>query len=81
MSGLATTWVSGKKTTMGKIDDIKKSLEGLSPEEQREMAAWFAELRERLFDEQIERDILAGKLDSLGEEALADLRAGRTTPL
>jgi hypothetical protein len=66
---------------MGKVDDIKKSLEELSPQEQREMADWFVELRERLFDEQIEKDILAGKLDALAEEALADLKAGRTTPL
>jgi hypothetical protein len=66
---------------MGKIEELKKSLEELSLDEQRELADWFIELRERLFDEQIERDILAGKLDALAEEALADLRAGRTTPL
>jgi hypothetical protein len=62
---------------MGKIDDIKTSLEQLSVAEQREMMEWFAELRERLFDEAIERDAKAGKLDWLME----DHRAGRTTPL
>jgi hypothetical protein len=66
---------------MGKLETIKKSLEELSLSEQQEMLEWFIELKERLFDEQIERDILAGKLDTLAEEALAELRAGRTTPL
>jgi hypothetical protein len=78
---LAIISVSDNLACMGKLEDIKKSLEALSPQEQREMADWFVALRERLFDEQIERDSLAGKLDALGEEALADLRAGRTTPL
>ncbi len=50
---------------MGKIEDIKKSLEALSLEEQRDMMEWFVELRERLFDEAIERDAKAGRLDFL----------------
>jgi hypothetical protein len=66
---------------MGKIDDIKTSLEQLSVAEQREMMEWFAELRERMFDEAIERDAKAGKLDWLMEEAMEEHRAGRTTPL
>jgi hypothetical protein len=67
--------------TMGKLDTIKKSLEELSLSEQQEMLAWFIELKERLFDEQIERDAKAGKLDFLMDEALEEHRAGRTTPL
>jgi hypothetical protein len=66
---------------MGKIDDIKKSLEELSLREQRDMAEWFAELRERLFDEAIERDAKAGKLDFLMKEAIEEDDAGLTRPL
>jgi hypothetical protein len=78
---VAASEISDILKRMGKIEDIKKSLEELSPEEQRELADWFIELRERLFDEQIERDAKAGKLDFLMEEALEEHRAGRTTPL
>jgi predicted nucleic acid-binding Zn-ribbon protein len=68
-------------TTMGKIDDIKNSLEALSVAEQQELMDWFVELRERLFDEAIERDAKAGKLDALVRKAIQDDEAGRTRPL
>jgi len=34
-----------------------------------------------LFDERIERDAEAGRLDALAEQALADFRAGRAREL
>jgi len=74
-------WFSARMLNMGKIDDLKKSLEELSVSEQQEMAEWFAELRERLFDDAIERDAKAGKLDFLMNEAIGEHKAGRTTPL
>lgn len=38
------------------------------------------DIAEKAFDGQIERDIKAGKLDWLGDEALEARRAGKTTP-
>lgn len=38
------------------------------------------EIAEQAFDDQIERDVMAGKLDRLGEEALEAHLAGKTTP-
>ncbi len=70
-----------KSTRMSKIEDIKKSLEALSLEEQRDMMDWFIELRERLFDEAIERDAKAGRLDFLVKEAIEEDKAGLTRPL
>ncbi|MCO5162926.1 MAG: hypothetical protein M9939_17460 [Mesorhizobium sp.] len=66
---------------MTKLQQIEKSVEALSDEEMKAFAAWFEELRWQRWDRQIEEDSEAGKLDKLAEEALADFRAGRTTPL
>mgnify|MGYP001180954553 CR=1 FL=1 len=66
---------------MTKLQQIEKSVEALSDEEMKAFAAWFEELRWQRWDRQIEEDAKAGKLDKLAEEALADFRVGRTTPL
>ena len=39
---------------------------------------WFQEYDAIEWDEQIERDALAGRLDKLAEKALSDHKAGRT---
>ena len=44
------------------------------------LPALLDELRERLFDERIEADAKAGKLDKLMEEAKQDYLAGRCKP-
>lgn len=66
---------------MTKLEDIEKAVEQLSPEELARFRAWFEELQARLWDQQIERDAKAGKLDKLAEEALAEHKAGRTRML
>jgi hypothetical protein len=66
---------------MTKLEKIEREIESLPPQEMRALAAWFADLRERLWDEQMERDALAGKLDGLAAEAMADIAAGRVKPL
>jgi hypothetical protein len=61
---------------MTKIEQIQSTIEKLSPEEIAELRAWLDELDARLFDEKIERDAKAGKLDKLADEARANLKAG-----
>jgi hypothetical protein len=61
---------------MSKIDDIQKAVEQLSPEELAKFREWFEEFEARLWDEQIERDAKAGKLDKLIAEARANSEAG-----
>ena len=63
---------------MTKLDDIEKAVEQLSPEEMAKFRDWFEDLQERLWDRQIERDVKAGKLDFLAEEAERDHEAGLT---
>ena len=41
----------------------------------------FVEFDAEAWDRQLEEDIASGRLDKLGEEAIADLREGRTRPL
>jgi hypothetical protein len=63
--------------TMTKLEQIQSLIEGLSAEGIAKLRVWLDELDERLFDEKIERDAKAGKLDKLADEARANLKAGR----
>jgi mRNA-degrading endonuclease RelE of RelBE toxin-antitoxin system len=66
---------------MTKLEEIEEAVEKLSPEELRRFRAWLDELEERLFDERIERDAKAGKLDKLAAKAIAEDDAGTTSKL
>lgn len=63
------------------IEDIELAVERLDRDEFARFRDWFARLEADRFDHAIEQDIEAGRLDKLLEEALAEDRAGRTTPL
>lgn len=62
---------------MNKVDDIKKAVLKLAPSELASFRTWFEEFEESHFDQKIEEDARAGKLDKLAEEALKDFRKGR----
>ncbi|MEM6553275.1 MAG: hypothetical protein AAF750_14255 [Planctomycetota bacterium] len=62
------------------VKEIQDAVLKLSPEEQREFDAWFAERQADAWDRQIEEDAKAGRLDHLIDEALADHAAGRSKP-
>ena len=66
---------------MTKLEEIEKAIAELPAEELAELRAWFEELESSRFDDKIERDAQAGKLDPLTEAALADFRAGRARRL
>ena len=66
---------------MTKLEQIEKSILELSPDELQAFADWFEEMQERSFDDAIERDVKGGKLNTLAEKALSELRSGRTRPL
>ena len=61
---------------MGKLEQIEKAIEELSAKEQTKLSEWLQELQERAFDEAIELDLKAGKLDKLIAEAKAEMDAG-----
>lgn len=66
---------------MGKIDDIKQAMQALSADELKALREWLDELDERQFDERLERDDRAGKLDQLANRAMDNLKAGRIRDL
>ena len=66
---------------MTKLEDIVSAIAALSSEDLTKLRAWFEDFEARLFDERIERDAKAGKLDQLAAEARADNAAGRTREL
>jgi hypothetical protein len=66
---------------MTNVEEIERAVERLEGADLARFRDWFARLEADRFDQIIEADIEAGKLDKLLEEALADLKAGRTTSL
>jgi len=66
---------------MSTIQEIQTAVSELSPEELSVFRAWFAEFDAKLWDQEFEQDVAAGRLDALAEEALRDLREGRCTDL
>lgn len=63
------------------IEELERAVEALPPDELAKFRAWFIEYDFAAWDQQIERDSKAGKLDGLADEALRDHKSGRTTPL
>ena len=61
---------------MTKIESLEKEVEQLSPQELRAFRRWFAEFDAELWDQEIERDVAAGKLDRLADEAIAEHKRG-----
>jgi hypothetical protein len=66
---------------MTTVEDIERAILQLPPAELDRFRVWFEMLDAQRFDERIERDARAGKLDRMADEALAEHRAGRTREL
>lgn len=66
---------------MSRVDEIERAVLELSAEDLREFRRRFLQFDAERWDKQFEEDVMAGKLDRLGDEALGDLREGRTRPL
>ena len=66
---------------MTKLEEIEKDVSNLPLEEMAKFRIWFDEFDAKLWDEQIDRDAEAGKLDNLARQALKDHKLGRTKEL
>jgi hypothetical protein len=69
------------RPAMTTLEDIEKAVAELPPDQLMRFRAWFDELEATRFDQKIELDAEAGRLDRLAEQALADFRAGRAREL
>lgn len=63
---------------MNTIEQIESAILGLPAEDFQQLSHWFNEIVQKRWDLQLERDVAAGRLEFLAEEAVADYRAGRT---
>jgi hypothetical protein len=63
---------------MSSIQELENAILQLPPEDFRRLADWISELDQRRWDEEFERDVAAGRLDALADEAIEDFKAGRT---
>ena len=61
---------------MGTVESIEDAVQALHRSELAEFRSWFAEFDAVAWDQQLESDAAAGKLDALAAEALADYRIG-----
>ena len=59
------------------LPEIKTAIEQLSFEERAELAAWLHGWNDDEWDEQMKRDVAAGKLDHIMREVDEDIRAGK----
>jgi hypothetical protein len=57
------------------LAEIKTAIEQLSFEERAELAAWLHGWKDDEWDEQMKRDIAAGKLDNVVREVEDDIKA------
>ncbi|KAM3096709.1 hypothetical protein ACKFKG_07870 [Phormidesmis sp. 146-35] len=58
------------------LEQLETAILQLSPNDFNQLLEWFFDLDYQRWDEQLENDIAAGKLDNLAEEAIADFEAG-----
>ena len=63
------------------VEEIESAIAKLPPSELARLAAWFEEFQARAWDERLEQDIRAGRLDGLIEEAEKEFESGRCEPL
>ena len=66
---------------MSKVDQLKSAIEALPEEEYVELRQWFSEKEWQNWDEQIEADAKAGKLDFLIREAQDEKTNGKLRDL
>ena len=66
---------------MTKVEQLEREVEKLTTQELAAFREWFIEHDWQVWDRQLERDVAAGKLDALAEEALAEFRRGETTEI
>jgi len=61
---------------MSRVEEIEAAIDGLPPEEYRRILQWFRLREERRWDEQLDADSCAGKLDFLFDEAESESAMG-----
>ena len=66
---------------MARVEELANEVQQLSREELATFRDWFRKYDSDEWDREIEEDVLAGRLDTLANEAIAQHKAGRTQEL
>ena len=66
---------------MSTLNEIEGAVSQLSPDELARFRQWFAKFDADHWDEQIEQDVRAGKLDKLADQAIEHQQSDRCEPL
>ena len=66
---------------MSTVVEIESALRALPMQDARAVAHWLQEYLDQKWDQQMDADIAAGRLDKLAEQALDRYRAGQVKPL
>ena len=66
---------------MTKVEKLESEVQNLSRPDLAAFREWFRQYDADEWDQQIEEDVRAGRLDQLAEEALAEHAAGTTKVL
>ena len=61
---------------MASVEDIEDAITRLSPQDYARFLEWFRERDQQVWDEQMDRDAAAGRLDFLQREAQEARKAG-----
>ena len=65
---------------MSTVEQIEAAIQKLPREEFFRLRDWMRDRFDDEWDKQIEEDVRSGRLDRVAQEALAEYRAGKTTP-
>jgi hypothetical protein len=63
------------------LNELENAISGLSGEDLVRFRAWFAEYDSAGWDQQLEQDVAAGKLDAMADNAIREHQVGKTSPL
>jgi len=66
---------------MTTVEEIKIAIAQLPPRARAELRHWYEQFEADAWDQQIEADVLAGRLDRLADDAIQSVRAGTSTEL
>lgn len=73
--------LAGYGPPMSTLVEIEQAIQKLPREDLFQLTGWLSTHFSDAWDRQIEQDIVAGKLDDLAAEAIAEHRAGQSLPL
>ncbi len=63
------------------LQQLEKSISELPPEQLSKFREWFLAFDANKWDQQLEGDVAAGRLDQLADEAIREHQAGKSTRL